>query len=407
MSVPIEVIKQVPLFKGLSDKELKTLANNFTERAFKAGQELTSEGQGAAGFFVIESGEAAVTVDGEVRRKLASGDYFGEVALIDGGLADRHDHGDQRRQELRADAVAVPPARRGERLDRLAAARGDGRARARARTAQGLTTAERAVDQVGGSCDDRPGLRQDPEVTMLGPRSLLTSTAEALDRRVGWDKLPRVLAIPTLIGLRTRLRERNLYDTGRGPLDRPDVDRHPRYLTARTLDGTYNDLDDPLMGSLGSRFGRNVPLEFTVREPERADARAEPAPHQPRAADAGRVPACDDAQPARGRVDPVRGARLVQPRQERAGAAVDDPARRRRSVGRATRCRCSARAPTRARTATGRRRSSPTTRTGGTARRSTAATPAFADALALGRARKAEDRRARAAAAASSRRTST
>ena len=48
---------------------------------------------------------------------------------------------------------------------------------------------------------------------MLGARSLLTSTAEALDRRVGWDKLPRVLAIPTLIGLRTRLREKNLYDT--------------------------------------------------------------------------------------------------------------------------------------------------------------------------------------------------
>jgi CRP/FNR family cyclic AMP-dependent transcriptional regulator len=75
----------VPLFNGLSDKELKTLANNFTERSFKAGQALTSEGQGAAGFFVIESGEAAVTVDGETRRTLGSGDYYGEVALIDGG----------------------------------------------------------------------------------------------------------------------------------------------------------------------------------------------------------------------------------------------------------------------------------------------------------------------------------
>ena len=53
---------------------------------------------------------------------------------------------------------------------------------------------------------------------MLGPRLLLTNTAEALDRRIGWDKPPRVLAIPTLIGLRTRLREQNLYDTGRGPL---------------------------------------------------------------------------------------------------------------------------------------------------------------------------------------------
>src|SRR3954451_3895215 len=111
---------------------------------------------------------------------------------------------------------------------------------------------------------------------MLGTRSLLTSAAEALDRRVGWDKLPRVLAIPTLIGLRTRLRQRNLYDTGRGPLDRPDVDRHPRYLTARTLDGTYNDLDHPLMGSLGSRFGRNVPLDRTYVEPP--EQMLEPSP---------------------------------------------------------------------------------------------------------------------------------
>jgi len=95
---------------------------------------------------------------------------------------------------------------------------------------------------------------------------LLTDLAERLDRRYGWDKLPRPLAIVTLIGLRNRLRQKNLYDTGRGPLDKPDVNDHPRHLTARTLDGTFNDLDDPLMGSLGSRFGRNVPLEATARE---------------------------------------------------------------------------------------------------------------------------------------------
>jgi heme peroxidase len=95
---------------------------------------------------------------------------------------------------------------------------------------------------------------------------LLTDFAERLDRRYGWDKLPKPIAILTLIGLRNRLRQKNLYDTGRGPLDRPDVNDHPRHLTARTLDGTFNDLDDPLMGSLGSRFGRNVPLQVTVRE---------------------------------------------------------------------------------------------------------------------------------------------
>ena len=95
---------------------------------------------------------------------------------------------------------------------------------------------------------------------------LYDATAEAIDRRIGWDKLPLPLALLVLIGLRNVLRKKNLYDTGRGPLDRPDVDAHPRYMTARTLDGTYNNLEDPLMGSLGSRFGRNVPLEYTVRE---------------------------------------------------------------------------------------------------------------------------------------------
>jgi hypothetical protein len=100
--------------------------------------------------------------------------------------------------------------------------------------------------------------------------------AEAIDRRVGWDKLPRLLALPVLIGLRNRLREENLYDTGRGPLDRPDIAAHESYLTARTVDGTYNDLNDTLMGSLGSRFGRNVPLRYTYPEPP--DSLLDPSP---------------------------------------------------------------------------------------------------------------------------------
>jgi len=95
---------------------------------------------------------------------------------------------------------------------------------------------------------------------------LYDATAEAIDRRIGWDKLPLPLAMLVLIGLRNVLRRKNLYDTGRGPLDKPDVEDHPRYMTARTLDGTFNNLDDPLMGSLGSRFGRNVPLEKTALE---------------------------------------------------------------------------------------------------------------------------------------------
>ena len=59
------------------------------------------------------------------------------------------------------------------------------------------------------------------------PFSLYNDAASALDRRVGWDKLPKPVAMLVLIGLRNVLREKNLYDTGRGPLDKPDVSDHP------------------------------------------------------------------------------------------------------------------------------------------------------------------------------------
>jgi CRP/FNR family transcriptional regulator, cyclic AMP receptor protein len=44
------------------------------------------QGSGGATFYVIESGEAAVTIAGEQRRVMRAGDHFGEIALIDGGV---------------------------------------------------------------------------------------------------------------------------------------------------------------------------------------------------------------------------------------------------------------------------------------------------------------------------------
>jgi Animal haem peroxidase len=95
------------------------------------------------------------------------------------------------------------------------------------------------------------------------PLSLLAS---ALDRTIGWDRLPRLLGLLTLLGIRHRLREKNLYDTGLvnpAPARPPDVD-------VRTVDGSYNDLAEPAMGSIGARFGRNVPIyrTFPEREPD-------------------------------------------------------------------------------------------------------------------------------------------
>ena len=46
---------------------------------------MIKEGSAGAAFYVIESGEATVTIDGEPRGTLAEGDHFGEIALIDEG----------------------------------------------------------------------------------------------------------------------------------------------------------------------------------------------------------------------------------------------------------------------------------------------------------------------------------
>ena len=98
----------------------------------------------------------------------------------------------------------------------------------------------------------------------LGLSKLLTSTAAALDRRFGWDKLPRPLGVLTLVGLRTRLREKNLYDTGAGAAKAsPNGGPH----RTRKLDGSYTDLEQPAMGMIGARFGRNVPVDRTYPEP--------------------------------------------------------------------------------------------------------------------------------------------
>jgi CRP/FNR family cyclic AMP-dependent transcriptional regulator len=82
---PQELVQQVPLFSGLGKKELQTLANSMKERIFDAGDTISKEGQSGVGFFIIEDGEASVTVGGDELRTLGSGDYFGEVALIDDG----------------------------------------------------------------------------------------------------------------------------------------------------------------------------------------------------------------------------------------------------------------------------------------------------------------------------------
>ena len=81
----VEMLEQVPLFADLGKRDMDEIARLFKERRFAAGETITKEGAGGAAFFVIDSGEATVSVRGRELATLTHGDYFGEVALIDEG----------------------------------------------------------------------------------------------------------------------------------------------------------------------------------------------------------------------------------------------------------------------------------------------------------------------------------
>jgi CRP/FNR family transcriptional regulator, cyclic AMP receptor protein len=85
VAAPVELIQQVPIFSGLDKRDLQGLASSMKERTFKAGDTIANEGQSGIGFFLIEEGEASVSVGGQERATLKAGDHFGEVALIDDG----------------------------------------------------------------------------------------------------------------------------------------------------------------------------------------------------------------------------------------------------------------------------------------------------------------------------------
>jgi hypothetical protein len=85
--------------------------------------------------------------------------------------------------------------------------------------------------------------------------------------KVPWHRLIVPLALLRLNQFRESLRQKNLHDTSQLPnkdkLPKPLPDPQGRHLTTRTFDGSFNDLEHPEMGMIGTRFGRNVPLKET------------------------------------------------------------------------------------------------------------------------------------------------
>ncbi|HET6850467.1 MAG TPA: cyclic nucleotide-binding domain-containing protein [Gaiellales bacterium] len=80
-----EILGRVPLFEGLSEKELSAVSSAVKERRYDTGDTIVSEGEGGVGFFVIAEGTARVEARGQRVATLGAGASFGEVALLDEG----------------------------------------------------------------------------------------------------------------------------------------------------------------------------------------------------------------------------------------------------------------------------------------------------------------------------------
>jgi len=81
----VKLLSQVPIFQGLSKRELSAIAQSAKEVTHRAGSVLAREGDAGVGFFLITDGAARVTVGGRPRGRLGPGEFFGEISLLDQG----------------------------------------------------------------------------------------------------------------------------------------------------------------------------------------------------------------------------------------------------------------------------------------------------------------------------------
>ena len=84
MSTNVEVLRSVPLFQGMSDRSIETIAGLAFETDFPEGATLVREGEPGDRFLIIRNGSAVVDQGGRTLRHLGGGDFVGEISLIDG-----------------------------------------------------------------------------------------------------------------------------------------------------------------------------------------------------------------------------------------------------------------------------------------------------------------------------------
>jgi CRP/FNR family transcriptional regulator, cyclic AMP receptor protein len=84
MVASADALREIPLFKACSDRSIEIISGIVREATFPDGAVLVREGDPGDSLIIIRRGSATVDQGGTTVRRLASGDFLGEIALIDG-----------------------------------------------------------------------------------------------------------------------------------------------------------------------------------------------------------------------------------------------------------------------------------------------------------------------------------
>ncbi len=82
-SSTVQLLAGIPLFSACSDKELKHISNLVVPTTVPAGKVLMVQGQAGVEAFVVASGTADVSIDGESVATVGAGQILGEMTLLD------------------------------------------------------------------------------------------------------------------------------------------------------------------------------------------------------------------------------------------------------------------------------------------------------------------------------------
>jgi CRP-like cAMP-binding protein len=81
----LDHLASVPLFRGMTTKELRDIAKATVELSIVEGKEFVTQGDVGREAFVIVEGKADVVRNGKTIASLGPGDCVGELSLLDHG----------------------------------------------------------------------------------------------------------------------------------------------------------------------------------------------------------------------------------------------------------------------------------------------------------------------------------